>query len=153
MRDFIFLNGEFTRLFEEFELLAALAYLTLSNSLEDLQNTLSKTGGRDFAWSPIGRAGWDGQTRRQILKGWNTPEANAAILKAGFANKSAEYLQVGDRQPESSRRTRGLAMAGESRLRYWPASIGPIRFALGFLSSEIVDHRVEVKPDAGDVRL
>ncbi|WP_166298612.1 hypothetical protein [Bradyrhizobium sp. 2S1] len=94
MRDFIFLNGEFTRLFEEFELLAALAYLTLSNSLEDLQNTLSKTGGRDFAWSPIGRAGWDGQTRRQILKGWNTPEANAAILKAGFANKSAEYYKL-----------------------------------------------------------
>lgn len=92
--DFIFLNGEFTRLFEEFELLAALAHLTLSNSLEDLQNTLSKTGGRNFAWSPMGRAGWDGQTRRQILEEWNTPEANAAILKAGFANKSAEYYKL-----------------------------------------------------------
>jgi SIR2-like domain len=92
--DFIFLSGEFTRLFEEFEMLAALAHLTLSTSLEDLQATLGKTGGRDFAWSPMGRAGWDGQTRRQILEDWAVPEINAAILKAGFANKSADYYKL-----------------------------------------------------------
>ncbi|BAR63643.1 hypothetical protein ACVIWV_010239 [Bradyrhizobium diazoefficiens] len=87
------MGAEFTRLFEEFELLAALAYLTLSTSLEDLQATLGKPG-HDFAWSPIGRAAWHEQVREQILESWAMPETNAAILKAGFANKSAEYYKL-----------------------------------------------------------
>ncbi|MCC8940231.1 hypothetical protein H8A99_28155 [Bradyrhizobium sp. Arg68] len=92
--DFIFVGAEFTRLFEEFELLASLAHLTLAISQEELRATLSKTGGRDFAWSPMGRAGWDGQTRRQVFESWSVPETNAAILKAGFANKSADYYKL-----------------------------------------------------------
>jgi SIR2-like domain len=92
--DYIFVATEFTRIFEEFEMLAALAHMTLSISPEDLQATLSKTGGRDFAWSPMGRVGWDGQTRRQILESWAVPETNTAILNAGFANKSAEYYKL-----------------------------------------------------------
>ncbi|WP_024508413.1 hypothetical protein [Bradyrhizobium sp. ARR65] len=92
--DFIFVGTEFTKLFEGFEMLAALARLTLTTSLEELQTRLSKTGGRDFVWSPRGRAGWDGQTRRQIFEGWAAPETNAAILKAGFADKSAHYYEL-----------------------------------------------------------
>jgi len=65
--DIALAERDHTRLFELFETLTALAYLTVKASEEELTHTLASEGGRGFVWAPIGRAGWDNVTRNQIL--------------------------------------------------------------------------------------
>jgi SIR2-like domain len=53
--DYLFTKGEYTSLFEHFELLGTLAYITLTNDKATLQAAIQSPN-RDFVWSPIGRA-------------------------------------------------------------------------------------------------
>jgi hypothetical protein len=48
---------------------------------------------RDFVWSPIGRAAWDGHTSRPILDGWKG-DLQPLLLKAGFAHGDQDYLPL-----------------------------------------------------------
>jgi hypothetical protein len=59
--DYLFTKGEYTSLFEHFELLGTLAYITLSNDKATLQAAIQSPN-RDFVWAPICRAAWDGHT-------------------------------------------------------------------------------------------
>jgi hypothetical protein len=81
-------------LFEEFELLASLAFITSSVDRENLQQTLEKADawGHNFVWAPMGRAAWDGQNSEPIIKGWQRPEKTKSLLGAGFAKGDADYL-------------------------------------------------------------
>ena len=53
--DYLFTTGEYTSLFEHFELLGTLADITLSNDKATLQAAIQQS---DFIWAPIGRASW-----------------------------------------------------------------------------------------------
>jgi hypothetical protein len=91
--DYLFDRTEFTRLFEEFELLASLAYITLSVDRKGLQDAFKGDSyGRRFAWVPMGRGGRDGQNRRPIIENWQRPERTNSLLEAGFARGDADYL-------------------------------------------------------------
>ena len=58
--DYIFVDSEFTRLFEEFELLGSLAYLTVTVDLTALQQAAQGGfGGRNYVRAPFGRVSWD----------------------------------------------------------------------------------------------
>jgi hypothetical protein len=90
--DRLFTAGEYTSVFEQFELLGALAYISLSNDKAALQ-ALIQAPNRDFAWSPMGRAGWHGSVSRPILDSWKG-DLQPLLLKAGFAHGDKDYLPL-----------------------------------------------------------
>jgi hypothetical protein len=91
--DYVFVQAEFTSLFEEFELLGALAYTTLSADKAALQEAQKGDYfGRNFVWTPIGRAMWDNQNRGAIIATWQSVEKANALVDAGFARNDPGYL-------------------------------------------------------------
>jgi hypothetical protein len=90
--DYLFTKGEYTSLFEHFELLGTLAYITLSNDKATLQAAIQSPN-RDFVWAPIGRAAWDGHTSRPILDSWKG-DLQPLLIKAGFAHGDHVYLPL-----------------------------------------------------------
>ena len=88
------MRAEFTRLFEEFELLGSLAFTTLSTDKATLQAAALKSDsyGHTFVWTPIGRAGWDSQNWRAIIESWQGEDTGKALLDAGFAGNDPAYL-------------------------------------------------------------
>lgn len=93
-KDYLLTAREFTRLFETFEVLGALAYITLGSTKEDLTAANSATGQRDFVWSPIGRAAWDGEHRDAILASFEEPDTRRRLLEAGFARGDDQFLSL-----------------------------------------------------------
>ena len=89
----VFKNTEFTRIFESFELLGALVYIGLSHDLKSLEE-LTKRPSENFTWAPIGRASWDGSTRRAVFNEWGRPEVSKRILAAGFAQGNSSYMAM-----------------------------------------------------------
>jgi hypothetical protein len=83
--DYIFSGAEFTQLFEEFELLASLALLTLTSDLENLKASATRSQG-NFVWTPFGRISWDRDNREAILENTKEIKKSSALLAAGFAN-------------------------------------------------------------------
>jgi hypothetical protein len=90
--DYLFTKGEYTTLFEHFELLGTLTYITLSNDKATLQAAISRTD-QDFVWAPIGRAAWDGRILRLVLESWKG-DLQPMLLKAGFAHGDRDYLPL-----------------------------------------------------------
>ena len=108
--DYVFVRAEFTRLFEEFELLGSLAFTTLSADKAALQAALKgDSQGRNFVWTPLGRAKWDNQNWRIIIEGWQREEKVKPLLDAGFARNDPNYLL------EAIQSLNNLAARG----RYW----------------------------------
>lgn len=66
--DYLFTKGEYASLFEHFELLGALAYISLSNDKATLQAEVQNPSG--LVWCPMGRAAWHGSVSRPILDSW-----------------------------------------------------------------------------------
>ena len=87
-------DREHTRLFETFEVLTALAYLTVATTRERLQEAHDDKTQQSYVWAPIGRAGWDSGTRDQVLKEIEQPETFQALLKAGFGSGDKEHLNL-----------------------------------------------------------
>jgi len=88
--DYLFTAGEYTSLFEHFELLGALAYISISNDKAMLQ-AATQGQSRDYVWCPMGRAAWNGSVSRPILESWKA-ELEPLLLKAGFARGDHDYL-------------------------------------------------------------
>jgi phosphoserine phosphatase len=93
-KDYLLAAREFTRLFEEFEVLGALTFITLRATKEDLIAAHSATGQRDFVWSPIGRAAWDDEHRDAILASLEEPDTRRRLLDAGFARGDDQFLSL-----------------------------------------------------------
>jgi hypothetical protein len=93
-KDYLLAAREFTRLFEEFEVLGALTFITLRATKEDLIAAHSATGQRDFVSSPIGRAAWDGEHRDAILASFEEPDTRRRLLDAGFARGDDQFLSL-----------------------------------------------------------
>ncbi len=85
--DYMLAEREHTRLFETFEILHCLAFLTLSGSKTDFERAHSgNPNSRNFLWSPATRACWDNATRSLILAEFEQPDLRATILEAGFGH-------------------------------------------------------------------
>jgi hypothetical protein len=89
-RDYTLSDEDHTTLFETFELLAALAFLTFEAETEQ---DFPK-GPDDFVWSPIGRAGWDLATRNRLLLDLEQPERRAVLRKAGFSSGREKHYDL-----------------------------------------------------------
>ena len=91
--DIALAERDHTRLFELFETLTALAYLTVKASEEDLTHTLASEGGRETSFGhPSAVLG--GTTSRAIrfLLTMRTPEMRRSLLDAGFAHGDQKYF-------------------------------------------------------------
>jgi hypothetical protein len=93
-KDYLLAAREFTRLFEEFEVLGALTFITLRATKEDLIAAHSATGQQDFVSSPIGRAAWDDEHRDAILASLEEPDTRRRLLDAGFARGDDQFLSL-----------------------------------------------------------
>lgn len=93
-KDYLLVSRDFTRLFEVFEVLGAVAYITLSATKEELEETHRATGERNFVWAPYGRASWHSENRDAILKSLLEPEMAQRLLKAGFARGDGQSLPL-----------------------------------------------------------
>lgn len=94
--DYLYIETEFTALFEEFELLGSLAYLTLAADCEQLE-TVAANGdgwGHNFVWSPYGRLSWHRENQERIFAGLTKDETLKALLAAGFARGNQAYLSA-----------------------------------------------------------
>ncbi len=92
--DYILTSKEHTSLYETFEILGGLAYLTL-HAKNDFHQAHAKENHREsFVWSPIGRASWDSTTRNEILNDLEHPDIKEALLKARFGNGDKEHLEL-----------------------------------------------------------
>jgi hypothetical protein len=124
--DYLFIKGEYTTLFEHFELLGTLAYITLSNEKASFQAAIQNPG-RDFVWSPIGRAAWDDRTSRTVLEDWKG-DLQPLLLKAGFAHGDQDYLPLALRvltaYPAGSLGNGWQGMApSDASAPYWPCKL------------------------------
>jgi hypothetical protein len=102
--DYTLSAREHTLLFEMFEVLGALAFLTLDATKEEFEQAHSQQGHGKFVWSPIGRAAWHSETRGKILHDLEQPDLRAALLKAGFGRDDEDHLKLAI---ESMRRLMG----------------------------------------------
>ena len=88
------LSPDFVLLFERFEFLASLAYLARSSYKENVQQALAAPGGRRFVWMPVGRVAWDSENREILLAEIAANPIKEDLLKAGFADGDAEFLEI-----------------------------------------------------------
>lgn len=104
--DYIIFPAEFTRLFESFELLGGLAFLTVGTDETSLREALSGSKGRNCVWAPIGRTSWDGESRQAIFESWKQETTTRALLDAGFAKGSPDFLSFAIKNFENLADTR-----------------------------------------------
>ena len=90
----VFQGAEFTKLFENFELLGALAYTGLSGDEAQLNELMKGSFDKNYVWAPIGRASWDGETRKAVFEEWRREDVSRQLIAAGFARRSASYLEL-----------------------------------------------------------
>jgi hypothetical protein len=93
-KDYLLTGEEFTPLFETFEVLAALTYLSLKTEKAELSSAESETGDRSIVWCPVGRASWDDRHRDAVLDSLQGEDVMARLLAAGFARGDQHYLPL-----------------------------------------------------------
>lgn len=93
--DYLYAEAEFTILFEEFELLGSLAYLTLKTDMEELRAVLVDGNGRGqyYVWSPYGRISWHRENKKRLFAKLDREDFSNELLAAGFAHGNRAFLE------------------------------------------------------------
>jgi hypothetical protein len=92
--DYVFMSGEFTQLYEEFEMMATLAYLSQTANIQSLQGSVKPDHwGKNFVWAPLGRISWDRENRASVLATFEDEAKVKLVLEAGFARGDPTYFQ------------------------------------------------------------
>ena len=94
--DYLLSPREHEMLFEKFEVLGTLAFLTVTATKDELEQSHGSqtSAGPNFVWSPTGRTAWHGETRTAILSDLEQPEFRVALLKAGFGGGNEDHLTL-----------------------------------------------------------
>ena len=88
---FAALTPDFEQMFEMYEVLGSLTHLE-NTSKADIQETLKNP--QDFAYVPVGRAGWHTENVDKILAEIQKDPMRSELIKADFAAGDREYLDV-----------------------------------------------------------
>ena len=88
---FLPLTSDISLVYERFEILASLANFE-QHDLEFAQKALSEKD--NFIFMPVGRSGWNGESRKQLFAELADAETKLSILKAGFGKGSDECLNL-----------------------------------------------------------
>lgn len=81
-------------LFERFEALGALAFLTVNSPLPDLKRALEAGVASSYVFAPFGRTAYNDRTRDTILSELQRSETKGVLLQAGFSDKDGEHYQL-----------------------------------------------------------
>jgi hypothetical protein len=93
--DYLLAPAEHTELFERFEVLAALALLTLSTTQEEFKTVHGNpNSGRNYVWAPVGRTAWHREMRDFILADIERPEMASILAAAGFGRGDPEHIKL-----------------------------------------------------------
>jgi hypothetical protein len=92
-KSFVGVPPEFELLFEQFEILASLAFLEATEKAH-IEATLANPASRNWVWMPVGRSGWHSEVRNRLIKDIQTERMTKALLDAGFARGSKEHLEL-----------------------------------------------------------
>lgn len=94
-KDYIYSEEEFTYLFEFFEILGSVAYLTITTPLERLEKILAyeNPGQKGFVWAPVGRESFDEQGLEKIYNDMADDDLFRKLLDSGFSNKDAKHFE------------------------------------------------------------
>ncbi|WP_315810830.1 SIR2 family protein [Bradyrhizobium sp. SZCCHNR3107] len=93
--DYLFAKQGYTELFEEFELLGSLAFISVTNGKEELHRvTNAAASDRNFVWCPIGRVSWHTQNFSKVIEKWKLAAYADELLKAGFAKSDRAYFDL-----------------------------------------------------------
>jgi hypothetical protein len=105
-KDIVLAAREYDDLFEAFELLAGLAYLSVNIPHEELKAALDAPPGMqsEFVWMPGGRSVWHGEVRERVIESLQSKQTKGALLAAGFFQGNADWF---DRGIENARRMMG----------------------------------------------
>jgi hypothetical protein len=79
--------------FEFFEVLLALAFLSVDASKEKLEAACADRS-NPFIWSPVSRASWNSENRGHIFARLEEPEIQSALLKGGFGRGDEKHLKL-----------------------------------------------------------
>lgn len=90
---FVGLVPEFSMLFEKFELLASLAYLS-QNEKADVRESLERGAQGGWVSMPVGRSAWHVDHARLLVAEMKSDPLKTELLKAGFARGDAEFLEL-----------------------------------------------------------
>jgi hypothetical protein len=85
------LSPDFELLFERFELLGSLAHLERRDKA-DIAAKLQ--AGENWASMPVGRVGWRTSGAQRLFSELQTEPTQGAILQAGFAKGSPDFLKL-----------------------------------------------------------
>lgn len=91
-KSFVGIAAHFEQLFEQFEILASIAYIE-STPFPELEQVLADQTGQKRVWLPIGRSGWNRSVREKVLLEILSDEIKAALLGAGYCHGSAEFFE------------------------------------------------------------
>ena len=92
-KSFVGIVPSFDELYETWEIMGSLAY-SECYELEHIQADFSNRNTLSFALMPVGRSGWDLQTRQRILERIQNNDLNLSLLEAGFGKGQREFLEV-----------------------------------------------------------
>jgi hypothetical protein len=81
-------------LFNRFEMLAVLAYLTVTVDKTDIQRALNDSAGDNYVVTPVGRIFRLHSKRQDIVREWKDADTLRRLLDAGFARGDPEYLDL-----------------------------------------------------------
>jgi hypothetical protein len=92
-KSFIGVDASFEVLFERFELLGALACFDEHDEAR-LEKSAAANEFQQFAWMPIGRAGWHSSSARILLQELESDARALELLNAGFGKASRRMIQL-----------------------------------------------------------
>jgi hypothetical protein len=79
-------EGDYTRLFEKFEIIAGLVHLDVDSNKQYVETAAQSN--ETFVRVPMGRALWDGSNREPVLRELASDESKAVLLQAGFGDST-----------------------------------------------------------------
>lgn len=83
----------FETLYETWEIISSLIY-SERYSVEELRSAVAGGSTPGYAWIPVGRSGWNSQTRKRILQSVQGDELKLSLFEAGLGKGQSDFLEA-----------------------------------------------------------
>jgi hypothetical protein len=94
IKSFAGVASDFEMMYARFELLGSLAHLEQHDD-SNIESALAVAAPQaNWMWMPVGRVGWDSANRERLAREIQSEPMRTALLKAGFARGSANFLEL-----------------------------------------------------------
>jgi hypothetical protein len=92
--DYSFGNKDFELIFERFELLGALAFMSVNYTVQEIDEASTRPPPSNFVWAPMGRIRWHERVRSALLVEAAQSPLRDQLLLAGFCRKDPQHLDA-----------------------------------------------------------